>query len=101
PAAPYACMTVAWLLGSLLVWMVRLVRADASAASAAASDESAAGLFAGVNFVRNNPVILGAISLDMCAVLLGGATALLPIYAKDILHTGPWGLGILRATPAA
>jgi hypothetical protein len=51
--------------------------------------------------VRSRPVVLGAISLDLFAVLLGGATALLPIYAKDILHTGPWGLGLLRAAPAA
>jgi MFS family permease len=57
-------------------------------------------LFAGVGFVRRNPDIFGAISLDLFAVLLGGATALLPIYARDILHTGPWGLGILRAAPA-
>jgi MFS family permease len=58
-------------------------------------------LLAGVRFVRSRPVVLGAISLDLFAVLLGGATALLPIFAKDILHTGPWGLGLLRAAPAA
>lgn len=58
-------------------------------------------LTAGIVFVRNNPILLGSISLDLFAVLLGGATALLPIYARDILHTGPWGLGLLRATPAA
>ncbi|KQW35999.1 MFS transporter [Rhizobacter sp. Root404] len=57
-------------------------------------------LLAGVRFVRQRPVVLGAISLDLFAVLLGGATALLPIFAKDILHTGPWGLGLLRASPA-
>ena len=57
-------------------------------------------MFAGVRFVRNNPAILGTISLDLFAVLLGGATALLPIYARDILKTGPLGLGILRAAPA-
>ena len=51
-------------------------------------------------FVRRNPAILGTISLDLFAVLLGGATALLPIYAHDILHTGPLGLGVLRAAPA-
>jgi hypothetical protein len=45
-------------------------------------------------------VILGAISMDLFSVLLGGATALLPIYARDILQTGPWGLGLLRAAPA-
>jgi len=54
----------------------------------------------GVHFVRSRPVILGAISLDLFAVLLGGATALLPIYARDILHVGPGGLGLLRSAPA-
>jgi MFS family permease len=61
---------------------------------------SFAEFFAGVSFVRSNPAILGSISLDLFAVLLGGVTALLPIYARDILHTGPWGLGILRGAPA-
>lgn len=55
----------------------------------------------GIRFVRSRPVILGAISLDLFAVLLGGAVALLPIYARDILHAGPVGLGLLRAAPAA
>lgn len=58
-------------------------------------------VFAGIRFIRQNPVVFGAISLDLFAVLLGGATALLPIYARDILHTGPWGLGVLRSAPAA
>jgi MFS family permease len=57
-------------------------------------------VFAGVHFIRRRPDVLGVISLDLFAVLLGGATALLPIFAKDILHTGPWGLGLLRAAPA-
>ncbi|WP_226381768.1 MFS transporter [Falsiroseomonas ponticola] len=57
-------------------------------------------LLSGLVFVRTRPVLLGAVSLDMVAVLLGGAAALLPIYARDILQTGPWGLGILRAAPA-
>ncbi len=57
-------------------------------------------LLAGVRFVLQHKVVLGAISLDLFAVLLGGATALLPIFAKDILHVGPWGLGLLRAAPA-
>jgi MFS family permease len=55
----------------------------------------------GVRYVRSRPVVLGAISLDLFAVLLGGATALLPIYARDILHVGPVGLGFLRSAPAA
>jgi MFS family permease len=62
---------------------------------------SLASIFSGVAFIRSRPTILGAISLDLFAVLLGGVTALLPIFARDILHTGPWGLGFLRAAPAA
>jgi MFS family permease len=57
-------------------------------------------LFAGFHFIWTHKIVLGAISLDLFAVLLGGATALLPIYAKDVLQTGPWGLGLLRAAPA-
>ena len=57
-------------------------------------------VFAGIRFIRANPIVLGAMVLDLFAVLLGGATALLPIFARDILHTGPWGLGVLRAAPA-
>lgn len=60
-----------------------------------------ARIIEGIRFVRSRPVILGAISLDLFAVLLGGATALLPIYARDILHVGPQGLGFLRSAPAA
>jgi MFS family permease len=60
-----------------------------------------ASVLAGVQFVWHNKLLLGSFSLDLFAVLLGGATALLPIYAKDILHVGPWGLGLLRAAPAA
>ena len=57
-------------------------------------------MFAGLDYIWRHPVILGAISLDLFAVLLGGATALLPMFAKDVLHVGPWGLGLLRAAPA-
>jgi MFS family permease len=57
-------------------------------------------LLAGVRYVQGHRVLLGAISLDLFAVLLGGATALLPMFAKDILHVGPWGLGLLRGAPA-
>ena len=56
-------------------------------------------LFDGLRFIRSEKVVLGAISLDLFAVLLGGAVALLPAYARDILHLGPWGLGLLRAAP--
>lgn len=57
-------------------------------------------VFAGVRFIRSNPIILGALSLDLFAVLVGGVTSLLPIFARDILHAGPWALGFLRAAPA-
>jgi MFS family permease len=56
-------------------------------------------VFAGFRFIWDKKVILGSISLDMFAVLLGGAVALLPVYAREILHTGPWGLGLLRSAP--
>lgn len=59
-----------------------------------------ARLAAGIAYVRKKPIVFGAISLDLFAVLLGGATALLPVYARDILHVGPTGLGLLRSAPA-
>src|SRR5882762_7365256 len=58
-------------------------------------------LLAGFYYIRSEKLILGSISLDLFAVLLGGAVALLPVYAREILETGPWGLGILRSAPAA
>jgi len=61
---------------------------------------TARSVLAGVRYVWRNQIVLGAISLDLFAVLLGGATALLPIYARDILHLGPWALGALRSAPA-
>jgi MFS family permease len=63
------------------------------------SELSFRSLFTGLQFVWNKKVVLGAISLDLVAVLFGGATALLPIYATDILHVGPSGLGMLRSAP--
>jgi MFS family permease len=56
-------------------------------------------VFAGLDFIWSKKLILGAISLDLFAVLLGGAVALLPVYAREILHTGPWGLGLMRTAP--
>src|SRR5204863_6892971 len=61
---------------------------------------TAASLFSGIAFILRQRLLLGLLSMDLFAVLLGGATALLPIYARDILDTGPWGLGLLRAAPA-
>jgi len=56
-------------------------------------------VLAGLRYIRDNKIVLGAVSLDLVAVLLGGAVALLPVYAKDVLHTGPLGLGLLRCAP--
>jgi len=64
------------------------------------SGEADAGLLAGFSYLRANRLVLGAISLDLFAVLLGGVTALLPIFARDILAVGPTGLGLLRSGPA-
>jgi MFS family permease len=95
PGAPYAIVAAFWLLASLLNGALSIARTVRSQKRPTFSD-----LFAGVGFVRADPAILGTISLDLFAVLLGGATALLPIFARDILHTGPWGLGVLSAAPA-
>ncbi|MEQ1504911.1 MAG: MFS transporter [Myxococcota bacterium] len=69
-------------------------------ATRAAPNNTWADFFAGVRFIRSRPVLFAAISLDLFAVLFGGATALLPIYAKDLLHAGPAALGLLRAAPS-
>jgi MFS family permease len=95
PGVPYAIITVAWLIAAAVNGAITL-----AAQPARTEPPTLASLFAGVGFVRRNPLILGSISLDLFAVLLGGVTALMPIYARDILHTGPWGLGILRGAPA-
>ena len=95
PGLPYA---IAAALSLLALVLNGLISTPVRASAKEAPDRKS--LFAGVAFVRRNPAILGTISLDLFAVLLGGATALLPIYARDILHTGPVGLGILRAAPA-
>lgn len=96
PGAAYALMTAFWITAAILFGTMKLARVAMTR-----EPVTLRGLFAGVGFVRRSPAILGTISLDLFAVLLGGATALLPIYAHDILHTGPWGLGVLRGAPAA
>lgn len=95
PGLPYLIIVVFWLAGALLTGFLRPAQ-QATSTQANAGDD----IYAGVRFIRNNPAILGTISLDLFAVLLGGVVALLPIYARDILQTGPLGLGILRAAPA-
>jgi MFS family permease len=95
PEAVYAA-TAAMLVVSALV-LLPVTRPDAPPMGEPATVRT---LFAGVGFIRGTPVILGAITLDLFAVLFGGAVALLPLYAKSILHTGPFGLGVLRSMVA-
>jgi MFS family permease len=95
PSLAYAVMAVFCLLASIFMLAIRSTQPTEVKDTATPDD-----IFAGVRFIRKNPAILGTISLDLFAVLFGGVTALLPIYARDILETGPLGLGILRAAPA-
>ncbi len=91
----YDVCAVLFVIGAGLVWSARYDHRPAPRAPVTMDT-----LLAGVRFIRAKPVVLGAISLDLFAVLLGGAVALLPIYARDILHVGPEGLGLLRGAPA-
>ena len=95
PGVVYSASSLLFLTAAVLMWRLRLERPPQKREPATFRT-----LFAGIGFIRRRPVVLGAISLDLFAVLLGGATALLPVFARDILHTGPWGLGLLRAAPA-
>ncbi len=92
---PFALAAVLVLMASIAVLLIQMerpvpVREPATLRS----------VLSGLTFIRTHPAVLGAISLDLFAVMFGGATALFPIYARDILHTGSWGLGVLRAAPA-
>jgi MFS family permease len=95
PGVVYVVSAVLYLVAAVMMSRLRYVQAPPKREPATLKT-----LFAGVHFIRARKDVLGVISLDLFAVLLGGATALLPIFAKDILHTGPWGLGLLRASPA-
>jgi len=94
-SAVYAVSTALFVIGCVLVARLQYARV-----AAPREPVSMKTLLAGVGFIWNRKPVLGAVSLDLFAVLLGGAVALLPIFAKDILHTGPWGLGVLRSAPA-
>ncbi len=95
PSAAYGMTAAFWLLAGIFNGALPLAHRQSTSGQI-----SLGTLFAGLHFVRKNPTLLGTISLDLFAVLLGGATALLPIFAKDILHTDALGLGLLRAAPA-
>jgi len=96
PSVVYLTCCALSLAATLLVLSVR----GGERAATKREPFSMAVLFAGIGFIRQSPIVLGALSLDLFAVLLGGATALLPIFARDVFLVGPWGLGILRAAPA-
>lgn len=96
PTIVYSIAGLLFLGASLLVSLIHIQRIVTSKKGSV----NLQSLFAGISFIRSKPVILGAISLDLFAVLLGGATALLPVYAREILAIGPQGLGILRSAPA-
>ncbi|WP_133645698.1 MFS transporter [Paraburkholderia flava] len=95
PMAVYIACAIAFGCAAMLVSTIPLRTKPATRAPATLKS-----IFSGIAFIRREPVVLGALSLDLFAVLFGGATALLPIFARDMLHTGPWGLGILRSAPA-
>ena len=90
----YAVATLFFIVASVAMATMPSIRVPVQHA------RSSESLLAGIHYIAANPVVLGAISLDLFAVLLGGATALLPIFAKDILKVGPTGLGLLQSAPA-
>jgi hypothetical protein len=104
-AVVLALLLVVTLDGASALWpfvaLVAIVLMHAGRDGAGAGSPDLASVLGGVRLVRRTPVLLGAISLDLFAVLFGGAVALLPVFARDVLEVGPAGLGILRAAPAA
>ena len=96
PAGVYAVSVLACGIATLALARIHLrpsPRPD--------EEVSSRTLLAGLHYIWTHKIILGSISLDLFAVLLGGSIALLPVYAREILRTGPWGLGLLRAAPGA
>ena len=96
PLPVYGSAAVSYLIG---LWLISRIRVHAPQRPRGAATPGV--ILEGLRFIWREKLILGAISLDLFAVLLGGAVALLPIYARDILHAGATGLGILRAAPGA
>jgi len=94
PGTVYGLAVSFWLIGASFIFMIHM-----KAVPRASEPVSLQSLLGGFDFVWRDRVILGTISLDMCAVFLSAAPALFPVFARDILETGPWGLGLLRAAP--
>jgi MFS family permease len=94
PSGVYATSVAACVVAT-----VALARIHIRPSDRAKEEVGLRTVLAGLHYIWTHKIILGSISLDLFAVLLGGAVALLPVYAREILHTGPWGLGLLRAAP--
>ena len=94
PGTVYGLAVSFWLIGASFIFLIHM-----ESVPRASEPVSLQSLMGGFDFVWRDRVILGTISLDMCAVFLAGALALFPVFARDILETGPWGLGLLRAAP--
>jgi MFS family permease len=94
PGMVYGLAVSFWLIGASFIFLIHM-----ESAPRAREPVSLQSLLGGFDFVWRDRVILGTISLDMCAVFLSAAPVLFPIFARDILETGPWGLGLLRAAP--
>ncbi len=95
PSSVYAAAMIAGLLATMATLRVQLEWKPR-----ARQPVNLKTVLAGIHYIFEHKIVLGSISLDLFAVLLGGAVALLPVYAREILHTGPWGLGLLRCSPA-
>ena len=95
PEVVYGLCFMAFITASILVGFIRL-----SYSPREKKPITFETVFAGFTYLRQNKIIFGAVSLDLCVIMLGGVIALLPVYARDILQTGPWGLGLLRSAPA-
>src|SRR5262249_15962149 len=95
PAVVYVTCTVVFILACVLIGFIEVAPRKEER-----QPLTLPTIFPAFPYIRAHPTVLGAISLDLFAVLLGGVTALLPIYARDILAAGPWALGLLRSAPA-
>jgi len=95
PTWVYVTCCALFAISSAFVWLIRMTHA-----TPAREPFSLDSLFSGIKFVSQNPIVLGAMSLDMFAVIFAGATALFPVYARDIFDVGPTGLGLMRTAPA-
>jgi MFS family permease len=99
PEGVYAIAVVVSILSTILTLRIHPQPTSPEKELAEKEPVTLRTVLAGFRFIWEKKLILGSISLDMFAVLLGGAVALLPVYARTILHTGPWGLGLLRSAP--